>query len=63
LLWGSAPLYPNEGGLGDFFHEGRLEMAMLCGSIYLLMVGAGRHSFDARLTSPQAAPIVDTVPA
>ena len=23
LLWGHAPLYPKEGGLWDFFHEGR----------------------------------------
>jgi putative oxidoreductase len=49
LLWGSAPLYPKEGGLWDFFHEGRLEIAMLCGSIFLLMVGAGGLSFDARM--------------
>jgi|SRR5829696_5073443 len=47
LLWGSAPLYPKEGGFWDFFHEGRLEIAMLCGSVFLLLVGAGRLSFDA----------------
>jgi len=47
LLWGSAPLYPTEGGLWDFFHEGRLEIAMLCGSVFLLIVGAGGLSFDA----------------
>jgi uncharacterized membrane protein YphA (DoxX/SURF4 family) len=46
LLWGSAPLYPKESGLWDFFHEGRLEFAMLCGSVFLLIVGAGRYSFD-----------------
>jgi uncharacterized membrane protein YphA (DoxX/SURF4 family) len=50
LLWGAAPLYPKEGGLGDFFHEGRLEIAMLCGSIFLLLVGAGRLSIDAGLS-------------
>ena len=49
LLWGSAPLYPKEGGFWDFFHEGRLEIAMLCGSIFLLIVGAGGLSFDARM--------------
>ena len=38
---GHAPLYPKEGGFWDFFHEGRLEVAMLCGSIFLLIVGAG----------------------
>jgi putative oxidoreductase len=47
LLWGSAPLYPKEGGLWDFFHEGRLEIAMLCGSVFLLIVGAGGLSVDA----------------
>jgi uncharacterized membrane protein YphA (DoxX/SURF4 family) len=49
LLWGSAPLYPKEGGFWDFFHEGRLEIAMLCGSVFLLIVGAGGLSFDARM--------------
>jgi putative oxidoreductase len=50
LLWGAAPLYPKEGGFWDFFHEGRLEMAMLCGSVFLLMVGAGSYSLDARIS-------------
>jgi putative oxidoreductase len=49
LLWGSAALYPKEHGFWDFFHEGRLEVAMLCGSLFLLMVGAGGYSLDARL--------------
>ena len=49
LLWGSAPLYPKEGGFWDFFHEGRLEIAMLCGSVFLLIVGAGAYSFDSRM--------------
>ena len=49
LLWGNAPLYPKEGGLWDFFHEGRLEIAMLCGSVFLLIVGAGGYSFDVRM--------------
>lgn len=47
LLWGSAPLYPKEGGFWDFFHEGRLEIAMLCGSVFLVIVGAGGLSYDA----------------
>ncbi|MGB8383364.1 MAG: DoxX family protein, partial [Dermatophilaceae bacterium] len=49
ILWGNAPLYPKEGGLWDFFHEGRLEVAMLCGSLFLLVVGAGAYSFDSRM--------------
>ena len=55
LLWGSAPLYPKEGGFWDFFHEGRLEVAMLCGCIFLLIVGAGSLSLDARMRQSEAA--------
>jgi putative oxidoreductase len=47
LLWGGAALYPKEGGTWDFLHEARLEVAMLCGSLYLLIAGAGAYSFDA----------------
>jgi putative oxidoreductase len=49
LLWGHAPLYPKEGGFWDFLHEGRLEIAMLCGSVFLLIVGAGGYSLDQRM--------------
>jgi len=58
LLWGHAPLYPKEGGFWDFFHEGRLEMAMLCGSVFLLIVGAGAFSFDAQMNRDRAAVVV-----
>lgn len=50
LLWSGAPLYPKEGGFWDFFHEGRLEVAMLCGSVFLLIVGAGSYSLDSRMS-------------
>ena len=59
LLWGHAPLYPKEGGFWDFFHEGRLEVAMLSGSVFLLIVGAGAYSFDAGM-NPDRAPAVVT---
>ena len=58
LLWGHAPLYPKEGGFWDFFHEGRLEVAMLCGSIFLLIVGAGSVSFDARMNADRVPAVV-----
>jgi putative oxidoreductase len=58
LLWGHAPLYPKEGGFWDFFHEGRLEVAMLCGSVFLLIVGAGTYSFDARMNHDRAPAVV-----
>ncbi len=50
LLWSSAALYPKEGGIWDFLHEARLEFAMLCGCVYLLIVGAGAYSADAGRT-------------
>jgi putative oxidoreductase len=55
LLWGDAPLYPKEGGFWDFFHEGRLEIAMLCGSVFLLIVGAGGYSLDRRMNRVDAS--------
>jgi uncharacterized membrane protein YphA (DoxX/SURF4 family) len=58
LLWGHAPLYPQEGGFWDFFHEGRLEVAMLCGSIFLLIVGAGAYSLDARMNRAEASAVM-----
>ena len=58
LLWSHAPLYPKEGGFWDFFHEGRLEVAMLCGSVFLLIVGSGALSFDARMNSDRAPAVV-----
>jgi uncharacterized membrane protein YphA (DoxX/SURF4 family) len=57
LLWGHAPLYRKEGGFWDFFHEGRLEVAMLCGSVFLLIAGAGSLSLDARMSRSEAAPL------
>ena len=48
LLWGSAALYPGEHGFWDFVHESRVECAMLCDSLFLLAVGSGRRSLDAR---------------
>ena len=60
LLWGHAPLYPHESGFWDFFHEARLEIAMLCGSVFLLVVGAGALSVDARLNRSRPSPRVLT---
>jgi uncharacterized membrane protein YphA (DoxX/SURF4 family) len=49
LLLGAAALYPKEHGFWDFIHESRLEWAMLFGSVYLGIVGAGRLSVDGGL--------------
>ncbi|OBK79315.1 DoxX family protein [Mycobacterium sp. 1274761.0] len=61
LLWGDATLYPKEGGFWDFFHEGRLEVAMLCGSLFLLLVGAGTYSLDSRMNRADASKRVSGV--
>lgn len=49
ILTGDAPLFTTESGWWDFIHESRVDLAMLCGSLFLLVVGAGSWSFDARL--------------
>jgi uncharacterized membrane protein YphA (DoxX/SURF4 family) len=54
LLWGEAALYPKEGGIWDFLHESRVEIAMLCGSVLLFIVGAGAYSLDARISRAKA---------
>ena len=50
IFWGHAPLFRGEHGWWDFIHESRVELAQLCGSLLLLIVGAGAFSLDARLT-------------
>lgn len=37
-------------GIWGFLHESRTDLAMLFGSLFLLIVGAGRWSLDAMLT-------------
>ncbi|MEQ4721793.1 DoxX family protein [Nonomuraea sp. B19D2] len=49
ILWGSSALFADEQGWWDFAHESRTDLAMLCGSTFLLTVGAGRLSLDAIL--------------
>ncbi|MBV7697311.1 DoxX family protein [Streptomyces sp. TRM70350] len=48
ILWGDAPLFEGESGWWDFIHESRTNLAQLCGSVFLLLVGAGAWSLDAR---------------
>ncbi|MBT2430463.1 DoxX family protein [Streptomyces sp. ISL-112] len=49
ILWGDAPLFDGTSGWWDFVHESRTDLAQLCGSLFLLIVGAGAYSADARL--------------
>ncbi|MCK9931974.1 DoxX family protein [Frankia sp. Mgl5] len=49
ILWGDAPLFDGASGWWDFVHESRTDLAQLCGSLFLLIVGAGAYSLDAHL--------------
>ncbi|MFF9981274.1 DoxX family protein [Streptomyces erythrochromogenes] len=49
ILWGDAPLFAGKSGWWDLAHESRTDLAQLCGSLFLLIVGAGACSLDARL--------------
>ncbi|WP_156723610.1 DoxX family protein [Streptomyces apocyni] len=49
ILWGDAPLFADASGWWDFAHASRTDVAQLCGGLFLLTVGAGPHSLDARL--------------
>ncbi|MGH3960666.1 DoxX family protein [Mycobacterium sp.] len=62
IFWGHGPLFRGEHGWWDFIHESRVDLAQLCGSLFLLLVGAGAYSIDARLSravaiDPAAPPI------
>ncbi|WP_327117750.1 DoxX family protein [Nocardia sp. NBC_01730] len=49
ILWGDAALFAGKSGWWDLIHESRTDLAQLCGSVFLLIVGAGPWSLDARL--------------
>lgn len=49
ILWGQATLFCTQRGWWDFIHESRVDLAQLCGSAFLLIVGAGAISLDTRL--------------
>ncbi|BBY04704.1 DoxX family protein [Mycobacterium noviomagense] len=51
ILWGQAALFRTERGWWDCIHESRVDLAQLCGSLFLLIVGAGALSIDARIPS------------
>lgn len=55
IFWGHAPLFHGEHGWWDFIHESRVDLAQLCGSLFLLLVGAGTLSLDARLARTAVA--------
>ncbi|MGY1401316.1 DoxX family protein [Streptomyces sp. SS10] len=55
ILWGNAPLFGGKSGWWDLAHESRTDLAQLCGSLFLLLVGAGVCSLDARFTRAGSA--------
>ncbi|MCX0271567.1 DoxX family protein [Nocardia zapadnayensis] len=56
ILWGAAALFADKSGWWDFVHESRTDLAQLCGSVFLLIVGAGAWSPDARLARGATTP-------
>ena len=50
-FWGFSPRNVPYYGMWGMLHEARTDLAMLLGSIFLLIVGAGRMSVDARHSS------------
>lgn len=62
ILWGDAALFNGKSGWWDFSHESRTDFAQLCGSLFLLFVGAGIYSLDARLARVRSAVPAETLP-
>ncbi|MET8405346.1 DoxX family protein [Streptomyces sp900116325] len=56
ILWAGARLFKGESGWWDFAHEARTDLAQLCGSLFLLLAGAGAWSVDARLSRAATIP-------
>lgn len=50
--WIFAHTFAPKAGFWALLHESRTDLAMLCGSIFLVLVGADRASLDARLWPP-----------
>lgn len=51
IFWGHAALFPARHGWWDFIHESRVDLAQLCGTLFLLIVGSGALSVDSRVLS------------
>lgn len=47
--WIFAHSFAPKAGFWSFLHESRTDMSMLCGSLFLALVGADRFSLDHRL--------------
>jgi putative oxidoreductase len=62
IFWGHAPLFRTEHGWWDFIHESRVDLSQLCGSLFLLLVGAGAYSLDAFLTQKVILAAADSGP-
>ncbi|MBK6849090.1 MAG: DoxX family protein [Proteobacteria bacterium] len=50
-FWGFSLGNPPSYGFWSMVHESRTDLAMLLGALFLLVVGAGPWSFDARITA------------
>ncbi|MFQ2875425.1 DoxX family protein [Mycobacterium sp. MS3] len=47
IISGQAALFPTRHGWWDLIHESRVDLAQLCGTLFLLIVGSGRFSVDS----------------
>jgi len=50
-FWGFADPAAGKSGFWAMAHECRTDLAMLLGAVFLVLVGAGRLSLDARISS------------
>ena len=50
-FWGFADPATGKTGFWAMAHESRTDLAMLLGAVFLLVVGAGRASLDAKIAS------------
>lgn len=51
IIWGHAALFPARHGWWDLIHESRVDLAQLCGTLFLFIVGSGPLSVDSRVYS------------
>ena len=49
-IWTTKIPMLHDGGFWKMAHEARVDFAMLLGSLFLMLVGAGRCSLNARLS-------------
>lgn len=54
--WIFAHTFAPKSGFWSFLHQSRTDIAMICGALFLVFVGADRWSLDALLNASAASP-------